>query len=110
LTHRTIARSSAVREHCPLLAEACGRVASPTIRSMGTIGGNLCYGESASDPSPALLALGARVRIQGPEGSREVPMDQFFVGFYETAVGPQEVLTDILVPHQASSFNKWSYF
>ena len=73
-THRDVARSIAVQERCPLLGYACGRVASPTIRSMGTLGGNLCYGESASDPSPVLLALRASVRLHGPGGARTVPI------------------------------------
>ena len=97
-THWDVSRSPLVRERSPLLAYACGRVASPTIRSMGTLGGNLCYGESASDPSPALLALRARVRLRGPEGERAVPLEKFFTGFYETALAPAEILTTVEVP------------
>jgi carbon-monoxide dehydrogenase medium subunit len=97
-THAAVARSPLVRERAPLLAEACGRVASPTIRAMGTLGGNLCYGESASDPSPALLALRAELRLAGPDAERVVPITEFFTGFYETALGDGEVLTAIDVP------------
>jgi carbon-monoxide dehydrogenase medium subunit len=97
-THAAVARSPLVRERVPLLAEACGRVASPTIRAMGTLGGNLCYGESASDPSPALLALRAHVRLTGREGERVVPIGAFFTGFYETVLRDGEVLTAIDVP------------
>lgn len=97
-THAAVARSALVRERVPLLAEACGRVASPTIRAMGTLGGNLCYGESASDPSPVLLALRARARLTGPGGERVVPIVEFFTGFYETALRDGEVLTAVDVP------------
>ena len=97
-THAAVARSPLVRERAPLLAEACGRVASPTIRAMGTLGGNLCYGESASDPSPALLVLRARARLTGPDGERVVSIAEFFTGFYETALGDGEVLTAVDVP------------
>jgi len=97
-THAAVARSPLVRERVPLVAEACGRVASPTIRAMGTLGGNLCYGESASDPSPALLALRARLHLTGPGGARVVPVVEFFTGFYETALREGEVLTAIDVP------------
>jgi carbon-monoxide dehydrogenase medium subunit len=97
-THADVARAPAARARAPLLAAACGRVASPTIRSMGTLGGNLCYGESASDPSPALLALGARVRLRGPAGERVLPLDRFFTGFYETALADHEVLVAVEVP------------
>lgn len=97
-THADVARAPLVQARAPLLAEACRRVASPTIRSMGTLGGNLCYGESASDPSPALLALGARVRLDGPAGTRVVPVARFFTGFYETALAEHEVLVAVDVP------------
>jgi carbon-monoxide dehydrogenase medium subunit len=97
-SHRAIERSPAVRAAAPLLAEACGRVGSPAIRNMGTLGGSLAHGEAASDPAPALLALEARVTLAGPAGERTVPLDGFFRDFYETAVGAGEVLTAIHVP------------
>jgi carbon-monoxide dehydrogenase medium subunit len=98
VTHRQIERSPEVRRLAPLLAEACGRVGSPTIRNMGTLGGNLAYGEAASDPAPALLALEAEVTLGGPAGPRRVPLDGFFRDFYETVLGPAEVLTAVHVP------------
>ena len=75
---------------------------------MGTLGGNLCYGESASDPSPALLALRARVRLTGPDGERAVPVVDFFTGFYETALGEGEVLTAVEVPPSPAGA-RWRY-
>ncbi len=107
-THDAVACSPRVRERAPLLAGACGRVASPTIRSMGTLGGNLCYGESASDPSPALLALRASVRLHGPAGERRLPLAEFFTGFYETALGEGEVLCGIEVPAMPAGA-RWRY-
>jgi carbon-monoxide dehydrogenase medium subunit len=103
-----VSHSIAVQQGSPLLANACGRVASPTIRSMGTLGGNLCYGESASDPSPALLALRATVRLHGPSGERTVPITEFFTGFYETALREAEVLTGIDVPAMPAAA-RWQY-
>jgi carbon-monoxide dehydrogenase medium subunit len=97
-THWAVSHATLVQQRCPLLAYACARVASPTVRSMGTLGGNLCYGESASDPSPALLALRATVRLHGPDGARTVPITEFFTGFYETALRDAEVLTGIDIP------------
>ena len=108
VTHWAVSHSIAVRQQSPLLAYACGRVASPTIRSMGTLGGNLCYGESASDPSPALLALRATVRLHGPGGERTVPITEFFTGFYETALREAEVLTGIDVPEMPAGA-RWRY-
>ncbi len=108
LTHRAVSRASTIREHAPLLAEACGRVASPPIRAMGTLGGNLCYGESASDPSPALIALGAEVVLHGGGGRRRLPVEEFFTGFYETALAPDEVLETVVVPPD-SARRRWRY-
>ena len=65
-THADIERSRVVRDGWPLLAEAVRRVATPAIRTSGTIGGNLAYAEAASDPAPALLCLNAEVRVIGP--------------------------------------------
>ena len=107
-THWAVSRSSAVQQRSPLLAYACGRVASPTIRSMGTLGGNLCYGESASDPSPALLTLRATVRLHGPDGERAVPITEFFTGFYATAMREGEVLTNVDVPDMPAGA-RWRY-
>lgn len=111
-THREVTRSAEVRAAAPLLAEACGRVASPVIRSMGTLGGNLCYGESASDPSPVLLLLDARAHVTGPDGARVVPVRDFFVGFYETVLGAAEIVTEVevgpLPPGTRASYTKWT--
>lgn len=98
VTHREVAESTEVVRHAPLLADACGRVASPVIRAMGTIGGNVSYGESASDPPAALLALGASVTLTGPNGTREVPLRDFYVDFYQTERAEDEVVVDVVVP------------
>ena len=95
-----LARDGAVRSRWPLLAQAAGRVATPAIRSTATLGGNLCYGEAASDPAPALLCLDAQVRVAGTAGERVVPIGGLFTGFYETAVAAGEILTAIRVPAQ----------
>jgi len=107
-THWVVSHSPVVQQRSPLLAHACGRVASPTIRSMGTLGGNLCYGESASDPSPALLALRATVRLHGPDGERTVPITEFFTGFYATAMREGEILTRVDVPDMPAGA-RWRY-
>ena len=107
-THWAVSHSIAVQQRSPLLAYACARVASPAIRSMGTIGGNLCYGESASDPSPALLALRATVRLHGPDGERTVPITEFFTGFYATAMREGEVMTSIELPELPAGA-RWRY-
>ena len=97
-THADIERSRLVREGWPLLAEAARRVASPAIRSSGTIGGNLAYAEAASDPAPALLCLDAEVSVAGPAGPRSVALARFFRGFYEAALEPGEIVTAVRLP------------
>lgn len=98
VTHRTIAQSELVHRHLSLLASACGRVATPAIRNMGTLGGNLAYAESASDPPAALLALGATVRLDGRNGPRDVPIESWFSGFYATARSRDEIVVGVDVP------------
>lgn len=93
-----LARHDSVRSGWPLLAQAAGRVATPAIRSMATLGGNLCYAEAASDPAPALLCLETRVRVADSVGERVIPIGEFFTGFYETAVASNEILTGVSVP------------
>ena len=98
VTHADIERSRAVRDGWPLLREAVRRVATPAIRTSGTIGGNLAYAEAASDPAPALMCHDAEVLVAGPRGSRTVPISRFFRGFYEAALEPGEIVTAVRVP------------
>ena len=97
-THADIERSRAVRDGWPLLAEAVHRVATPAIRTSGTIGGNLAYAEAASDPAPALLCLNAEVQVVGSKGERTIPVTRFFRGFYEAALEPGEIVAAVRVP------------
>jgi carbon-monoxide dehydrogenase medium subunit len=96
-THRSVEESEVVREHVPLLAEAFGRVGNIRVRNVATVGGVLAEADYASDPPAALLALDAEVIVRGPE-SRSIAIDEFFVGFYETALEPHEILTAVRVP------------
>ena len=108
VSHASVVKDIEIARHAPILAQACSLVASPTIRSMGTIGGNLCYGESASDPSPVLLVLGAVAHVVGPGGPREIAIEDFFRGFYDTALEDDEVLVRIEVPH-GDADQPWAY-
>jgi carbon-monoxide dehydrogenase medium subunit len=98
VTHARLHRDPVVRERWPLLAEAAGQVASPAIRASGTVGGNLCYAEAASDVAPALLCLDASVTLVGASGERTVPVDGLFRSFYEAALEPGEILTRVHLP------------
>ena len=94
----TIAASPLVARLYPMIAAMAGQVANPQVRSAATLGGNLSYGDPASDPPTCLLALGARVAVTGQEGAREIELDDFFTDYYQTALLPGDVITEIRVP------------
>ncbi|MEZ4699952.1 MAG: xanthine dehydrogenase family protein subunit M [Rhodothermales bacterium] len=97
-THRAIELSPEIRRHWPALAQAFSVVASPRVRNMATVGGVLADADYASDPPAMFLALGARAVLRGPRGEREVPVEDFILGYYETALAPDELLTEVRVP------------
>jgi len=90
--------SSLIRTRYPIFTDASKLIADPQVRNMGTIGGNIAHGDAANDHPAVLIALNASVEITGPEGSRMVPIDEFFFGFYMTAVQENELLTAIHIP------------
>jgi carbon-monoxide dehydrogenase medium subunit len=94
-TYYTLASSEVVRQKAPLLAEAATAVGDVQVRNRGTIGGSLVHSDPASDMAAAVLALDARMILVGPSGKREVPAGSFFVGMLQSAVGPNEILTEI---------------
>ena len=100
--YRDIEGSATVRDFAPLLSEACSRVGSPAIRGMGTLGGNVCYGDGASDSAPALLALDAEAVVSGPDGERRIPLNEFFFSVFSTAMNDDELLTGINIPRPAA--------
>jgi carbon-monoxide dehydrogenase medium subunit len=96
--HHHLATSDLVREQVPLLAHVAAQIGDPQVRHRGTIGGSVAHGDPASDLPAALLALRATIVVRGPGGEREIAADDFFTGFLETALAPDEVLTEIRVP------------
>jgi carbon-monoxide dehydrogenase medium subunit len=97
-THREIEKSPIVKKHCPILAEMEKNLASIQTRNWGTIGGNLAHGDPAGDPAPILIALNATVKISSLERERILPLEDFFVDIFETALEDGELLTEIQVP------------
>lgn len=93
-----VERHPDVRVHYPVLASACHVVANIRIRNLATIGGNLAHADYQSDPPAALVALDASVELTGPDGVRRLPLEEFLLGTYETALEPGELLTAIRVP------------
>jgi len=96
--HAEVARSALVRQHAPMLADVAARLANPQVRNQGTLGGNLCYGDPATDPPSCLLALDAEVVLQSARGTRILKIDEFSVDYFVTAMEPGELLSEIRIP------------
>ncbi len=97
-TYYDVQTSDLVRQHVPVLAEATDLVGDLQVRNWGTVGGSLAHSDPAGDYPAIMLALGAEVRARGLQGERTIPIDQFFVGMFTTALQPGEVLTEVRVP------------
>jgi carbon-monoxide dehydrogenase medium subunit len=100
-TIREAETSPIIREKQPMLAQTFGKVGNIRIRHAATVGGNLSEADYASDPPCVLVALRARVKARSAKGEREIPLTDFFKGFYETALAPDEILTELIVPDLA---------
>lgn len=96
-------RSQIVRAFCPALARTFSVVGNVRVRNQATLGGNLSAADYAADPPSMLTALNARLRVLGPGGERDIPLNEFFLGFYTTALEPTEIVTEIIVPVLPSS-------
>lgn len=97
-THHHVRDDALVKEHALLIAKATAEVADAQIRHRGTFGGALAHADPAGDLGAPVLALGAQFVIQGPAGSRTVAATDFFVGLFETAIGEDEILTEVRIP------------
>jgi carbon-monoxide dehydrogenase medium subunit len=97
-THRQVGRSPMVRAGWPELASIESQVANVRVRSVGTLGGNLCFADPHSDPATWLLVADARLELGLAEARRRVSMGDFVRGPWETSLGPGELLVAIEVP------------
>jgi carbon-monoxide dehydrogenase medium subunit len=104
--HRDLETSDLLASEVPILAHVAGLVGDPQVRHRGTIGGSLAHGDPASDLPAVVLALGGTLVARGPGGERTMPAQSFFEGFLQTALGPDELLTEIRVPKASGG---WSY-
>jgi carbon-monoxide dehydrogenase medium subunit len=105
--HRDLETSELLASSCGMLRTVASEVGDNQVRHRGTIGGSVAHGDPASDLPAALLALDATFVARGPGGEREIPAGQFFTGFLETALAPDELLTEIRVPKTGA--NGFSY-
>lgn len=105
--HRDLETNEVLEAHAPLLSHVAGQVGDPQVRHRGTIGGSIAHGDPASDLPAACLALGATFVAEGPNGRREIDAGDFFQGFLETALMPDEVLVEINFPKVTGA--GWSF-
>ena len=109
--HRDLEISALLSSTAPLLAHAAGHVGDPQVRHRGTIGGSLAHADPASDLPAVVLAMGGTLVATGPNGAREIAASEFFTGFLESALEPDELLTEIRIPKldtQGWSFQKFN--
>lgn len=102
VTHRQVEQSTLIQSRIPVLAATFGEVANVRVRNVATVGGVLAEADYASDPPAVFLALDAEIVVQGPAGPRVIPMHNFMVGFYESAVHQNELITGVTVPIPAT--------
>jgi carbon-monoxide dehydrogenase medium subunit len=105
--HQSVASSAVVRDQVPLLARSAGLVGDPQVRHRGTIGGSLAHADPAADLPMALSAVDGRVVVVGPSGRREIGADEFFLGYFETALAPDEMIVEVRMPVRPG--RPWGY-
>ena len=111
-THRAIEKSPVIQRKCSVLAEMETRLASIQTRSWGTIGGNLCHGDPAGDLAPVLIALNATLSTASLKGKKNMAVEDFSLDYFETALEPSELLTEIQIPvapsHTGTAYTKFN--
>ncbi|HYL34695.1 MAG TPA: xanthine dehydrogenase family protein subunit M [Bryobacteraceae bacterium] len=102
-THYQVESSPLIRSRCPLLAEAASHIGDIQVRNMGTIGGSIAHADPAADYPASLLALEARVSLVSSKGKRDLPIADFFVDTFTTALEPGEIIQAVIVPLEDQS-------
>jgi carbon-monoxide dehydrogenase medium subunit len=102
-THYQVESSGTIRSQCPLLAEAAAHIGDIQVRNVGTIGGSVAHADPAADYPASLLALETRVVLVTAKGQREMPISDFFVDTFTTALEPGEIIREVIVPVEEQS-------
>ena len=105
--HHDLETSDVLNEQCPLVKGVAAVVGDPQVRHRGTLGGTLAHSDPASDLPAAVLALGGTLVARGPGGERRIPAGEFFTGYFESALAPDEMLVEIELP--ATPGARWNY-
>src|SRR5919198_81903 len=99
-TYREIQLAEEVQRRAPVLAEAAHEVGDPQVQAKGTLAGSLAHADPAGDMPAVVLALGGAVRAVGPDGERDIPLDDFFVDMLTTALQEQEIIREVRLQAQ----------
>lgn len=97
-TQTEMEHNELLKSDYPILGDAIWLTADPSVRNVGTIGGNIAHGDAANDQPALMLAMRATIIAEGADGEKSIPIDEFFHGFYMTALEPSDVLTEIQIP------------
>lgn len=111
VTHREVETNALVKRRFALLSDTYRHVATIRVRNMATVGGGLAHADPNQDPPPALIALNASVKATSADGSRVIPVEEFFKDYYESVLKPDEIITEVIIPkqpaHSAGAFLKF---
>ncbi len=95
---RRLELSPELQQHFPVLADALHVLSNVRVRNVATVGGAMAHGDPHMDLPPVMIALGATVHAVGPKGERQIGLEDFFVGYYETVLKGDELISDVRVP------------
>jgi len=104
--HSELEHSAELADACPMLAHVASLVGDPAVRHRGTIGGSIAHADPASDLPAAVLALGGTLVARGPDGEREIAAADFFTGYFQSVLAPDEMLVEVRVP---AGTGAWHY-
>jgi carbon-monoxide dehydrogenase medium subunit len=99
VTHEALLSHPIVREKFDFLSEACFKIGTRQVRNMGTLVGNLCNASPSSDASAPLLVLETKLKLVHLYGERVVPLEEFFIGPFQTILDPQEIVAEVQIPN-----------
>ncbi len=106
--HREVLESDELAAVCPIFRDAERVIADPVVRNRGTVGGSLCQADPAEDLTTVCAVLDAVCLARGPSGQREIPIDDFLTGPYETALAHNEMLVEIRIPKRPNSSSAYA--
>jgi aerobic carbon-monoxide dehydrogenase medium subunit len=96
--HKACERSELLRGRYGALGDAAPMISDPIVRNLGTVGGSLAHADPQGDWGSVMLAMRAEILVRGPDGTRTIPVDEFFQGPFTTALEPTEILTGVRIP------------